>query len=257
MTTEQSIPANPYFKPAPVKAAVVCMILAWVAALAPIPVISTLATIALNITAFVLAILCIARQRVGAGIGVIAGVVFTFVLYTFSYPLWIGLHTLLHYESEQAKTSTSSSSSASASIPHSVSSPFATDTKSTVASAAAASPPTDQVGLPKLEGNWHGEYRFGSQAPVDFELTIRGSADGFLGDAVESAVINGQNTQIRSQISGSLNNGRLEFDKQFWLSGKSHVIHYSAATDGNQNVIEGTWSDRGSRNKGSFKLQRQ
>ena len=58
---------------APIKAAVICLMLAWIFALLPIPFISFGGMIVFNIAAFILAILCMSRNSVKSGIGILAG----------------------------------------------------------------------------------------------------------------------------------------------------------------------------------------
>ena len=58
---------------APVKAAVVCLILAWIFALLPIPFISMMGMIAMNIVAFILAVICLTKSAVKPGVGVLVG----------------------------------------------------------------------------------------------------------------------------------------------------------------------------------------
>lgn len=58
---------------APVKAAVICLILAWIFALLPIPFISMMGMIAMNIVAFILAVICLTKSAVKPGVGVLVG----------------------------------------------------------------------------------------------------------------------------------------------------------------------------------------
>ena len=58
---------------APVKVAAICLALAWVFALLPIPFISFGGMLVSNMAAFILAILCMSRNSVKSGIGVLAG----------------------------------------------------------------------------------------------------------------------------------------------------------------------------------------
>lgn len=58
---------------APVKAAVICLALAWVFALLPIPFISMMGMVVMNIAAFILAIICMSKNAVKPGVGVLAG----------------------------------------------------------------------------------------------------------------------------------------------------------------------------------------
>jgi len=68
-STSQIIPQST----APIKSAVICLMLAWFFALLPIPFISFGGMIVFNIAAFILAILCMSRNSVKSGIGILAG----------------------------------------------------------------------------------------------------------------------------------------------------------------------------------------
>lgn len=62
-------------KKAPIAAAWVCLVLAWVFMLLPIPVLSGMAGWSLNLVAFILAILIISKGRTGSGIFLLGGTV--------------------------------------------------------------------------------------------------------------------------------------------------------------------------------------
>lgn len=73
MENQTTAIAAPAINSAPVKAANICLILAWVFALLPIPFISMTGMIAMNIVAFILAIICMSKSAVKHGVGVLVG----------------------------------------------------------------------------------------------------------------------------------------------------------------------------------------
>lgn len=85
---ENSTAQTPTQNTAPVKAAFICLFLAWAMAILPIPFISMGGMVVFNIIAFILAIICIVKDAVKKGGLVLAGTIIgTPIMYFMGYAL--------------------------------------------------------------------------------------------------------------------------------------------------------------------------
>lgn len=191
---ETSIPQMVQQNSAPVKAAFICLLLAWAMAILPIPFISMGGMIVFNIIAFILAIICMTRNAVKSGGLVLAGTIIgTPIMYFMGYAL-IGLF------------------GASALIGASALSGHAKEINQAQASSSFSSPSNQAVIV--RSGKWEGKFIYPKGAEAPFTMNIIASSGSVSGDISETDPKTNQ--PVNSTISGSINNNRqIHFTQDF------------------------------------------
>lgn len=180
---ENSMPQMVQQSSAPVKAAFICLLLAWAMAILPIPFISMGGMVVFNITAFVLAIICMTKNAVKSGGLVLAGAIFgTPIMYFIGYAL-IGLF------------------GASALIGASALSGHAKGINQAQAAIAHS-------------GKWEGKFIYSKGVETPFAMNITASSGSISGDISETDPKTNQS--VNSTISGSIiNNRQIHFTQNF------------------------------------------
>jgi hypothetical protein len=232
---------------APVKAAVICLVIAWIAALAPIPFLSSLLMWAFNLIAFILGIICIARQRVFPGAAVIAGTLIgTPILYFLSYPLMMlfGAGAVMHAVETDPMTHPKNSPAKAAQV---------IEQTSVVAPAQSAQAASSAV---DLSGDWTGEYTYKTYPAVPFSVKLSaGSLGGILGTASEKIKVKNDFQTIESSFDGEMNASSVSFVKSFMFNKVRHTVAYKGSLIDSK-TIEGSWVEKSNGAKGTFKMYR-
>lgn len=186
---------------APVKAAVICLILAWVFALLPIPFISMMGMIVMNIAAFILAIICMSKSAVKHGVGVLAGsLIGTPIMY------FMGLALM-------------SAGVASAITGHSKRTAQETQPKQQAQAKSQEAASTSDEAL-DMAGKWKGQFVYPNGAKADFTMTLANPSGHLIsGDMTE--VDPNTKQSLGSVISGNASQGAIAF-KQIY-SGQPEV----------------------------------
>jgi len=179
---------------APVKAAFICLLLAWTMALLPIPFISMGGMVVFNIIAFILAIICMAKDAVKKGGLVLAGTIIgTPIMYFMGYAL-VGLF------------------GASALLGASALSEHTGGTQKTLPTSNSFSLFNQTMVDPS--GKWAGSFTYPKGVETQFTMSItssRGNLSGNLSEADPTT-----NQQVDSTISGSIrNNQKIHFTQDF------------------------------------------
>lgn len=183
MENQTTAVTSPITNSAPVRAAVICLVLAWVFALLPIPFISMMGMIAMNIAAFVLAIICMSKNAVKPGVGVLAGsLVGTPIMY------FIGLGLM-------------SAEIASAVADHSkqVAQVSQSKPKAQIQNSVAAS---TSAGASELAGKWKGHFVYPNGIKADFTMTLA-NPNGSLISGDMSEIDPNTKQSVGSVISGN------------------------------------------------------
>ncbi len=210
---------------APKVIAIVCLLLAWLFAILPIPLISTLLTVAFNIVAFILAIVCLTRQAMILGISVIIGTAFTIILYVSSYPLLFGSAFL-----------------AASKTGHLSSKPL-----------FAAQSHRDTEAL--IDGAWAGEYFFSKMPSVKFSVNLSENKDrSITGKSKEVVRLNDREETIEAEWTGTRTRENIRLDKIFTINNTQQKIRYEGNLASDRSRISGNWSIPGTKRQGTFKL---
>lgn len=184
---------------APVKAAVICLVLAWVFAVLPIPFISFGGMIVFNIAAFILAIICMSRNSVKPGVGVLAGsLVGTPIAY------FVGLAIL-------GAGIASSLKSYDASAAYPVQKVPTTAIQTAKSASVAASSVADLV------GKWKGHFTYPSRngtTTADFVMTLS-TPGGDLLSGDMSEIDPNTKASVRSVLSGSATGNSISFTQNY------------------------------------------
>ncbi|OGS87753.1 MAG: hypothetical protein A2061_06800 [Gallionellales bacterium GWA2_59_43] len=186
MENQTTTVAVPVTNAAPVKAAVICLVLAWVFALLPIPFISMMGMVVMNIAAFILAIICMSRSAVKPGVGVLAGsLVGTPIMYFVGLGLMsVGVaNALIDHSNAAAQVQRSS--------------PQAQINNSASANAS--------IGASELAGKWKGHFVYPNGAKADFTMTLA-NPNGSLINGDMSEVDPNTKQSVSSVISGNFGN---------------------------------------------------
>jgi TolB-like protein len=109
---------------------------------------------------------------------------------------------------------------------------------------AATSPAPTTV---TLAGTWRGMYFYPRQnmRPVDFTVTVRGSAERFFGRMWEPATFgNGTSDKLFADIRGHATpSGDISFTKKYdGTAGVSHSVTYEGSLDEKGQTVEGRWA---------------
>ncbi len=213
---------------APKLMAVICLLLAWFFAVLPVPIISTLLTIAFNVSAFILAIICLSRNTLTLGISVLVGTIFTFVLYFFSYPFLIG-------------------------------SAFLSSMKEHRIPAASQHITTSGIGTEaSTNGTWNGEYFYSTMPSVKFSVELKeDNRKSISGQSKEIVHLDANEQTIEAEWIGIRTGRFVKLDKTFMLNGTKQKIRYEGNLSTDQSTISGNWSILGTGRKGTFKLHNQ
>jgi hypothetical protein len=183
MENQTATVAAPVTNTAPVKAAVICLILAWAFALLPIPFISMMGMIVMNIAAFILAIICMSKSAVKPGVGVLAGsLVGTPIMY------FIGLGLM----SAGIASAVTSHTKQVAQVPQSR--PQA-QIQNSVASSTSA-------GASELAGKWKGHFIYPNGIKADFTMTLANPNGSLINGDMNEIDPNTQQS-VSSVISGN------------------------------------------------------
>jgi outer membrane protein assembly factor BamE (lipoprotein component of BamABCDE complex) len=135
--------------------------------------------------------------------------------------------------------------------------PTAEPSRMTSPSRPAPSPASAAV---SLAGTWRGLYSYGPQGvrPVEFTLTVSGSAEGFVGRMWEPATFgNGTSDKLFADISGQVTpSGDIRFTKKYdGTGGVSHSVTYEGSLDEMGRTVEGRWALGAS--SGVFRMTKQ
>ena len=186
---ENSTPQNN----APVKAAFICLLLAWAMALLPIPFISMGGMVVFNIIAFILAIICMTKDEIQKGGLVLAGtIVGTPLMYLMGYAI-IGL--------------------------------FAASTLLGASALSGHTGGVKQTQLPSISsssnqavidpsGKWEGKFTYPKGAETAFTMNMTATWNSVSGNLTETDPKTNQ--PVNSTISGSIrNNQKIHFTQDF------------------------------------------
>lgn len=188
-----------------VKSAIICLVLAWIFALLPIPFISMTGMTVMNIVAFVLAIICLTKNAVKAGVWVLIGsLIGTPLMYFLGLAiLGAGLGSAVSgYGKHVAQTEESA-----------------------------------------LAGDWTGQFTYDNGAKADFKMVLKGARkDAFSGNMSETDPRSKQS--VHSTISGNLVDSTIIFTQKYrgqpdvTCSGlyKANTIELGTCVAGTQSV---------------------
>lgn len=184
-STAQMVPQNT----APVKAAFICLFLAWGMAILPIPFISMWGMVTFNIIAFILAIICMSKNAVKNGGMVLAGtIVGTPIMYFVGLAVMGGMIgsavSNTSKEIHRAKTQQSKDMASSSSI-----------------------------SLPDPSGKWEGKFIYPKGVEAQFTMSITSSRGNLSGNLTEADPKTKQS--VDSTISGSINDRQINFTQDF------------------------------------------
>lgn len=187
---------------APVKAAFICLVLAWVMALLPIPFISMGGMVVFNIIAFILAIICMAKDEVKKGGLVLAGtIIVTPLMYFMGYAL-IGLF------GASALIGASALSGHSPNILNGHN-----DGIQNIRPLSNFTPPSNQVVIDP-SGKWEGKFTYPKGVETSFTMSMTTTWNSLSGNLTETDPKTNQ--PVNSTISGSINNHRqIHFTQNF------------------------------------------
>lgn len=181
MENQTTTVAVPVTNTAPVKAAVICLVLAWVFALLPIPFISMMGMVVMNIAAFILAIICMSKSAVKPGVGVLAGsLVGTPIMY------FVGLGLM-------------SVGVANALVDHSKVAAQVQRSAPQVENSASANA---AIGASELAGKWKGHFVYPNGVKAEFTMTLA-NPNGSLINGDMSEVDPNTKQSVSSVISGN------------------------------------------------------
>lgn len=191
---ENEMPQMVQKNSAPVKAALISLLLAWAMAILPIPFVSMGGMIVFNIIAFILAIICMTRNAVKSGGLVLAGTLLgTPIMYFIGYAL-IGLF------------------GATALIGASALGGHAKGINQ--AQASSDMYPTANQAAIAHSGKWEGKFVYTKGVETPFAMNITASSGSISGDISETDPKTNQ--PVNSTISGSITNNRqIHFTQNF------------------------------------------
>lgn len=184
-TTAIAVPAN---NTAPVKAAVICLILAWVFALLPIPFISMMGMIAMNIVAFILAIICMSKSAVKHGVGVLVGsLIGTPIMYFLGLALFGSVlgNAMTGYNKRAAEVAQSKQQ---------------TQAKQQ-APAKTKDAEDESVKASEMVGKWKGQFIYSNGVKADFTMTMANPSGNLINGNMTEVDPN-TNQSVSSIISG-------------------------------------------------------
>ncbi len=177
---------------APVKAAIICLVVAWIFALLPIPFLSMMGMVVMNLVAFILAIICMSKNAVKHGAGVLIGtLVGTPIMY------FLGLAIL-----GGAIGGAASSYS---------------NYNQKVASAKAKEVPpvvAESVNSSDLAGEWSGQFTYPNGVKADFKMTLA-NPNGSLLSGDMSEVDPSTKQMVNSVISGNVSRGEISLKQVY------------------------------------------
>jgi multisubunit Na+/H+ antiporter MnhB subunit len=235
---------------APVKAAIICLLLAWVFALLPIPGISFGGMVVFNIAAIILAIICMSRNAVKPGVGVLAGsIIGTTIMYFVGMAvLGAGIASSLKGYDNHSTHQTQNNPTP---IVQSVAVQPAKSTSVETILPSASATATD------IDGNWQGTYESHGHSPTPFSMVISNFSNGaFDGSASEQISSAGNVVTIQSKLTGALNAKDVAFTKAFSFRGKQYSVKYSGTYDPVTKRIQGKWKGLTVNSRGSFLVWR-
>lgn len=182
MENQTTAIAAPAINTAPVKAAVICLILAWVFALLPIPFISMMGMIVMNIAAFILAIICMSKSAVKNGVGVLVGsLIGTPIMYFLGLAiLGAGLSNAMTGYNKRAAQVAQSKQQAPAKIKE------AED---------------ESVKASEMAGKWKGQFIYSNGVKANFTMTMANPSGNLINGNMTEVDPN-TNQSVSSIISG-------------------------------------------------------
>jgi hypothetical protein len=233
---------------APVKAAIICLALAWVFALLPIPVISMGGMVVFNIAAFILAIICMSKNAVKPGVGVLAGsIIGTPIMYFIGIAI-LGLgvaNSVKGYNDHAAQTVKNN--------------PAPVVQQAVVEQVKSSSPSTEttptaaQSNPIAIDGNWQGTYESQGHSPVPFSMVINKPVNGaFDGSESEQLASAGTVQTIQSKLNGTAESTAVGFTKDFTYKGKAYSVRYTGNYDPATKRIQGKWESLSAHAHGTF-----
>ena len=187
-TTAVAIPTS---NSAPVKAAIICLVLAWVFALLPIPFISMTGMIAMNIVAFILAIICMSKSAVKNGVIVLVGsLIGTPIMYFLGLALFGSVlgNAMTGYNKRAAQVAQSKQ-------------------QAQAKPREAANTPS---GATELAGKWKGQFVYPNGVKADFKMTLA-NPSGNLINGDMSEIDPNTKQPVSSVISGNVSQNTVAF----------------------------------------------
>lgn len=187
MENQTTAIAAPAINSAPVKAAVICLILAWVFALLPIPFISMTGMIAMNIVAFILAIICMSKSAVKHGVGVLVGsLIGTPIMYFLGLALFGSFlgNTMTGYSKHAAQVAQSKQQA-----------------QAKQQTPAKSKDADESVKASEMVGNWKGKFIYPNGVKADFTLTMANPSGNLINGNMTEVDPN-TNQSVSSIISG-------------------------------------------------------
>lgn len=172
--------ALPSTNSSPVKAAIICLVLAWIFALLPIPFISMVGMSVMNIIALILAIVCMSKNAVKPGVWVLIGsLVGTPIMYFLGIAiLGAGLSGVVNGYNHRAVQV------------------------------------AQQSGASSLAGQWTGQFTYEKGAKADFKMTLTSSGkDSFFGNMSETDPRSKRS--VHSTLSGDLVANSIIFTQKY------------------------------------------
>jgi hypothetical protein len=245
--TTQVIPQT---STAPVKAAIICLLLAWVFAILPIPVISFWGMVVFNLAAFILAIICMSKNSVKPGVGILAGsIIGTPIMY------FVGLAILA---AGFAGAFTKGNDNHAHQVPSNPALAVQSVADQSVKSTSVESTlPAASLTASDIDGNWQGTYESHGHSPTPFTMAINKPNNGvFDGSASEQIASAGTVETISSKLTGAINTTAVAFTKEFIFKGKSYSVRYTGAYDPITKRIHGKWKALTGHSQGQFLVWR-
>lgn len=175
---------------APVKAAFICLFLAWAMAILPIPFVSWWGMFTFNIIAFVLAIICMSKNAVKNGGMVLAGtIVGTPVMYFVGLAVMGGMAgSALSNAAKEIQRAKTQQSKDMASL--------------------------SNIAVVDPSGKWEGKFTYPKGVEAQFTMSITTSRGNFSGSLTEADPKTNQT--VNSNISGSIKSNRqIHFTQDF------------------------------------------
>ncbi len=99
-----------------------------------------------------------------------------------------------------------------------------------------------------LSGTWLGTYWHNAE-PTRFEATLVQGGNALSGRILDDSHLG------EAQVAGDVVGKRVQFSKQY-LTGKRSAVDYSGTLNDEENLIQGVWIIRGTKNSGNWEAKR-
>ena len=201
---------------APVKAAIICLVAAWGFALLPIPFISMMGMAVMNVVALILAIICMSKNAVKHGVGVLVGTLIgTPIMY------FLGLAILGGAIGGAASS-------------------YGNYNQKIAAEKAKVkvkeTPPVlaESVDSSDLVGEWNGQFTYPSGVKADFKMTLA-NPNGSLLSGDMSEVDPSTKKMVGSVISGNVSRGEISLKQVY--SGQQEASCSGRYVDSSKQIV--------------------